>query len=36
MNQDCSVETMDKEKIPEQWRSDALGKVSMATTNQVR
>ncbi|OAQ24880.1 endoplasmic oxidoreductin [Linnemannia elongata AG-77] len=35
MNRDCSVETMDKQKIPEQWRSEALGKVSMPTTNQV-
>ncbi|KAK3845216.1 MAG: endoplasmic reticulum Oxidoreductin 1-domain-containing protein, partial [Linnemannia gamsii] len=36
MNRDCSVETMDKQKIPEQWRSEALGKVSMANPNQVR
>ncbi|KAG0272386.1 hypothetical protein BGZ95_011871 [Linnemannia exigua] len=35
MNRDCSVETMDKQKIPEQWRSDALGKVSIATSNQL-
>ncbi|KAF9286019.1 hypothetical protein BGZ88_009288 [Linnemannia elongata] len=35
MNRDCSVETMDKQKIPEQWRSEALGKVSMPTTNQL-
>ncbi|KAF9107182.1 hypothetical protein BGX29_007083 [Mortierella sp. GBA35] len=34
MNRDCSVETMDKQKIPEQWRSEALGKVSL-NTNQV-
>ncbi|KAF9134006.1 hypothetical protein BGW39_008350 [Mortierella sp. 14UC] len=35
MNRDCSVETMDKQKIPQQWRSEALGKVSMPTTNQL-
>ncbi|KAF9277448.1 hypothetical protein BGZ68_009292 [Mortierella alpina] len=29
MNRDCSVETMDKENVPEQWRSHNLGKVSM-------
>ncbi|KAG0263587.1 hypothetical protein BG011_008531 [Mortierella polycephala] len=29
MNRDCSVETMDTSKIPEQWKSHALGKVSM-------
>ncbi|KAG9319691.1 hypothetical protein KVV02_006936 [Mortierella alpina] len=29
MNRDCSVETMDKENVPEQWRSHNLGKVSL-------
>ncbi|KAF9965093.1 hypothetical protein BGZ70_005416 [Mortierella alpina] len=31
MNRDCSVETMDKENVPEKWRSHHLGKVSMPT-----
>jgi len=37
MNRDCSVETMDKSKIPEKWKSHNLGKVSMLSSlNQVR
>ncbi|KAG0043372.1 hypothetical protein BGZ83_011476 [Gryganskiella cystojenkinii] len=37
MNRDCSVETMDKSKIPEQWKSHNLGKVSMppSSSNQL-
>ncbi|KAK3819749.1 MAG: endoplasmic reticulum Oxidoreductin 1-domain-containing protein [Benniella sp.] len=31
MNQDCSVETMDKSKVPEQWRTNNLSKVSMSS-----
>ncbi|GJJ74818.1 hypothetical protein EMPS_07176 [Entomortierella parvispora] len=32
MNRDCSVETMDKSKIPEKWKSHNLGKVSMPSS----
>ncbi|KAG0013168.1 hypothetical protein BGZ80_011251, partial [Entomortierella chlamydospora] len=29
MNEDCSVETIDKSKVPEKWRSSSFSKVSM-------
>ncbi|KAF9928723.1 hypothetical protein FBU30_002141 [Linnemannia zychae] len=35
MNRDCSVETINEDKIPEKWRSDALGKVSLPTSQQL-
>ncbi|KAI8361998.1 endoplasmic reticulum Oxidoreductin 1-domain-containing protein [Mortierella sp. GBAus27b] len=31
MNRDCSVETMDRAKVPEQWRSNNLAKVSVSS-----
>ncbi|KAF8931856.1 endoplasmic reticulum Oxidoreductin 1-domain-containing protein [Dissophora ornata] len=31
MNEDCSVETMDKSKVPEQWKANHLAKVSMSS-----
>ncbi|KAF9201974.1 hypothetical protein BGZ49_007830 [Haplosporangium sp. Z 27] len=29
MNEDCSVETIDKSKVPEKWRSNSFSKVSI-------
>ncbi|KAF9103186.1 hypothetical protein BGX27_010685, partial [Mortierella sp. AM989] len=31
MNEDCSVETIDKSKVPEKWRSNSFSKVSIPT-----
>ncbi|KAF9433680.1 hypothetical protein BGZ76_009125 [Entomortierella beljakovae] len=31
MNEDCSVETIDKSKVPEKWRSSSFSKVTMST-----
>ncbi|KAG0301954.1 hypothetical protein BGZ98_007922 [Dissophora globulifera] len=31
MNEDCSVETMDRSKVPEQWRAKHLAKVSISS-----